>query len=339
MPFRRIIVACIVALNLAAGAALAATGQVQLELVGGDRGSPLAFQEWLQTFSRVGIKNVRLRSGQETDKPAIDVHGTPENPIYVVTGLLSGDQVIVPGARFRRSEAKRLAEWLNDLAERGPADRREPLAAFGLTAKQLDAVRKDLARPIGFATEGLRRSDVVGRIAQKLGSTVRMPPALEGGDEKIEEELSGLSCGTALACVLRPIGFCLVPRVSGDSFVYVVAKAQLDQEVWPIGWPPQKMQDAIPAMYEFRNVNVSGVSAAKLLEVLGKQLGVPILVDHNALARHDIDPEKAVIAHPQMRTNYSMALRKMLFKAGLKFEIRVDEAEKPFLWISTVKPV
>ena len=86
-------------------------------------------------------------------------------------------------------------------------------------------------------------------------------------------------------------------------------------------------------------LRVFGLLAYYMLEVLGKQLGVPILVDHNALARHDIDPEKAVVAHPQMRTNFSMALRKMLFKAGLKFEIRVDEAEKPFLWISTVKPV
>jgi hypothetical protein len=338
MPHRRIL-ALAVALTLTATAALAATGQVQLELVGSDRGSPLAFQEWLQTFSRVGIKNVRLRSGQETDKPAIDVQGTPETPIYVVTGLLSGDQVIVPGARFRRSEAKRLAEWLDDLAQRGPADRREPVAAFGLTAKQLDAVRKDLAQPIGFATQGVKRSDAVQQITQKLGFPVRMQGTLEGGDEKIEEELSGLSCGTALACILRPGGFCLVPHAADKSFFYTVAKMQLDQEVWPIGWPPQKMQEALPAMYEFRNVNVSGVSAARLLEVLGKQLGVPILLDHNALARHDIDPEKAVVAHPQMRTNYSMALRKMLFKVGLKFEIRVDEAEKPFLWISTVKPV
>jgi hypothetical protein len=34
-----------------------------------------------------------------------------------------------------------------------------------------------------------------------------------------------------------------------------------------------------------------------------------------------------------------LALRKLLFQAGLKFEVRLDEAGKPFLWITTVKPV
>ena len=48
---------------------------------------------------------------------------------------------------------------------------------------------------------------------------------------------------------------------------------------------------------------------------------------------------KKTVSHPQHRTSYSIALRKMLFQAGLKFEVRVDEAGKPFLWVSSVKPV
>jgi hypothetical protein len=64
-----------------------------------------------------------------------------------------------------------------------------------------------------------------------------------------------------------------------------------------------------------------------------------VLFDHNALARHGIEPDKATVAHPQQRTTYSVALRKMLGKVGLKFEVRVDEAGKPFLWVSTIKPV
>ena len=46
-----------------------------------------------------------------------------------------------------------------------------------------------------------------------------------------------------------------------------------------------------------------------------------------------------MVSFPQSRTTYSIALRKMLFKAGLKFEVRVDEAGKPFLWVTTLKPV
>ena len=63
-----------------------------------------------------------------------------------------------------------------------------------------------------------------------------------------------------------------------------------------------------------------------------------MLFDHNALARQGIDADKATVSHPQQRTTYSLALRKMLGKIRLKFEVRIDEAGKPFLWVSTLKP-
>ncbi len=148
-----------------------------------------------------------------------------------------------------------------------------------------------------------------------------------------------MSAGTALACILRPAGFALVPQESGGGPAYRVAAAKLDQEVWPIGWPPKRVHEALPGLYEMRNVNVSGVSAAKVLEAVGRQLHVPVFLDHNALARHGIDPAQVAVSHPQSRTSYSVALRKILYQAGLKFEVRVDEANHPLLWISTLKPV
>jgi hypothetical protein len=276
----------------------------------------------------------------------IEVRGSQENRLYVVRGLLSGrDEIVIPGGgRYRRSDAKRLAAWLDDLAERGPPDRREPPAAFGLTAKQFDEVRKDLGRLVGFSTRDMTREEAVGKIGRQL----RLPLAVEGpladGQEKIEEELSGLSCGTALACILRPSGFSMVPRPAnghpGGGVSYSLAKARLDQEVWPIGWPPEKPQgEVLPALFEMRNVNVQNVPASRVMEAIGGQLQVPILLDHNALARHGVDPAKTNVSIPQQRTSYSLALRKLLFQARLKFEIRVDEAGTPFLWVSTVKPV
>jgi hypothetical protein len=66
---------------------------------------------------------------------------------------------------------------------------------------------------------------------------------------------------------------------------------------------------------------------------------VPVLVDHNALARHGVDPSKVTVSHPPSRTTYSQVLPKILFQARLKSEVRVDEAGKPFLWVSTIKPI
>src|SRR5512140_1874147 len=64
-----------IALTLWAAAASAfAAGQVRLELVG-SQGAALAFQEWNQTLSKAGIKNVRIRSGDGSDKPGVETLG------------------------------------------------------------------------------------------------------------------------------------------------------------------------------------------------------------------------------------------------------------------------
>ena len=56
-------------------------------------------------------------------------------------------------------------------------------------------------------------------------------------------------------------------------------------------------------------------------------------------SRNEAQAAKATVAMPKAKTTYSLALKKLLFQAGLKFEVRVDEAGTPFLWISTVKPL
>jgi hypothetical protein len=318
-----------------------AAGRVQLEIVGdAQSGAGMSFQDWGKALADADVKNVRLRSAQEGDKPNIDVAGTDENPIYMVTAVITGrNELIVPGGKFRRSDLKQLKSWIKEIEERGPPDRRVATGPFGLTAKQLDAINSDLAKSSGVATHGMTRSDAVQKISGKLGLPLKIEGELTDGDEKIEEDLADVSSGTALAYILRPSGFCMTPVASGKQLGYVVAKAKLDQEVWPIGREAKSGPEALPGFYEFRNVKVSGVSAAKLLQVVAKQVKVPVLFDYPAMARHGIDPEKAVVEHPQARTTYSVALRRMLFKVGLKFELRVDENDKPFLWISTVKPV
>jgi hypothetical protein len=314
---------------------------VELEIAGNSQiGAGMSFQQWGQALSAAGVQGFRLRAAQQGDKPAIEVGGTDQSPVYKVTAVLgAGDDLVVPGGRFRRTECKQLAAWLNDIAKRGPPEKREKLSAFGLTASQFQKVNSDLSKGVGFSTKGMTRSEAVDKIGGQLGLTLKIEDAFSDGDDKIDEDLSALSSGSALACILRPIGSCLVPRVDGETLSYAVKKAQLDQEVWPVGWPAEGGQKVLPALYEFHNVNVSGVAATKLLAVVGKQIEAPVLFDHNALARHVVDPDKATVSHPQQRTTYSLALRKMLGKVGLKFEIRVDEAGKPFLWVSTIKPV
>ena len=300
--------------------------------------------DWLRMLTKAGAAHVRIRGSQPNDQVGVEVQGSAERPAYVVTAMITArGELVVPGARFGRNDGARLSAWLAELAARGPADRREPTSAFGLTAKQYDQVRADLAQPAGTTTLSAVRSEVVQALGRRLQFRVQFqgvqPQSL--GDDKVAEELSGFSCGTALACLLRPAGLCLVPVVRAGEPVYaIVESSKAGREIWPVGWEPEKpARDVVPALYEFLTVNIQGVTAARAANAIAQRLKVPLLLDHNALARHGIDLEKVQVSVPRGRTTHSLVLHKILFQARVKEELRVDESGKPFLWVTSIKPM
>ena len=342
---RHVLAACaaLVLVAFSAGPLLAA-GQVKLEIVAEKHAALTASHEWMRSLAAAGVRNVRIRQAGATDRVGIHVGGTEQSPVYVVTATLTArNELLLPGARFQQRDAARVARWLEDLAEKGPPDTRPKTSAFGLLAKQFQQVRADLARPVTFSTKGMDRAKVLRTVARGLQAPIQLDPqadqALQG--DKVAEELAGLSSGTAIACVLRPMGYSMVPRAgAGGRVAYAVVRARAGVEIWPIGWAPEKpRREVLPALYEFLNVNIQGVTAAAALEEIAKRLKVPYLVDHNALARHGIDPAKVHVSLPKGRTFYSKALDRVLFQAGLKSELRADEAGKPFLWITSIKPL
>lgn len=336
------VVLAMVAMAGQAGAAgqADAAGKVELVVLG-EQQANAEFHEWIQTLNKAGAARVQIRSPQSQDKLGVEVQGTADRPVYVATGmLLPSGELMLPGARFRRSDVARLTQWIADVAENGPPDHRDAKTAFGLAAAQMEQVRTDLAQPVGFSTVDKTRSEVLQQIAAHLRFPLRADASAvrELASDKVVEELTELSCGTALACVLRPAGYCLAPQRSGRDLSYSVTQARAGLDVWPVGFKPTApAKDVLPALYEFLTVNIQGVSAARAMDAIGKRLKVPLLIDHNALARYGIDLEKVTVSAPQGRTTHSLVLQKILFQARLKPELRVDEAGKPFLWITTIK--
>jgi hypothetical protein len=256
-----------------------------------------------------------------------------------VAVLAPDETLLVPGARFRAGDVAQLKRWLDDLARNGPPESRPVKTAFGLEVAQFQQAEKDLGQLVGFPTAGVSRQQAIQRILRQLSVPLRSKPEKLPDDDKVAEELGGLSCGTALACLLRPMGLCLVPQGERGGVSYSIVPSKPAAEVWPVGWPPEKRPaDVVPGMMEFLNANVQGVPVTKVIDAVCGRLKLPVLMDHNALARWGIDPEKTIVNLPQSRTTYSILLRKALFQAHLKSEVRMDEAGHPFVWITTIKP-
>ena len=335
---------CLVSLLLLSvfGSSALADATVELTLVTEDRASVTAQHEWARDLARAGISNVRIRAQQTRERLGVEVRGTPSAPVYSVTGqITAANEIRFPGARFRSGDAAGVARWLDDLARRGPAEQRPKMTAFGLDVNQFEQAHDDLTQTVGFSTRQKSRAEVVLKMAELLSFPLKIDQrqlrAME--NDKVAEELSGFSCGTALACVVRPMKMCLVPRPSAEGAMeYTIAAEREGVKPWPIGWEIKKSkQETLPGLLEFLNANLEGVPLTEVLDNLSERLDAPILMDHNAMARHGIDPAKVIVNLPQSRTTYASLLKRVLFQARMKSELRVDEAGSPLFWVTTIK--
>jgi hypothetical protein len=316
--------------------------RVEFELVTQEGLTPATTQKWYQTLTELKVAGLRIRGESPTDQPKIDEAGTRDRPVYRVTGRINARGVlVVPGGQFTTDDRAKIARWIRELANNGVGGVTERKSAFGLTRQQLEEGTGDLMRPVTFSTKGLPPTDT----ARKIAGALRLKLAVDNdvkralaADDPLRDELLGLSSGTALAAILRPAGAALIPvKPDGQPVQLRLVASENAEEIWPIGWPSeQPPAKALPKLFEFLNAEIEGVSAAEAIEAIRQRLEAPILFDHNNMVLHRVDLDKQV-AVPARRTYYSRVLEQVLFKAGLKYELRVDENAKPFLWITTLK--
>ncbi len=340
MSARSLLLASLWFLAMAAGLWAA---PVELEVFTDERVPITGRQEWLRQLSEVGVNYLRIRAKQADDKVGIEVRGAGADRVCVVTGMLdSKNELVLPGGRYSLNQAAAAARWLRAVGQRG-SDKPSGQAAVGRSAQPFERLRKELAAPLELATRGKDRAEVARQIVAGLAIPVRLDAsaldAMQGNT--VAEELTGLSVGTALAAVLRPAGLCLVPRAGAlGRGEFAVAPWRGAPEAWPVGWPPEKpVPDVLPTLFESFNANIENVPVDRVLDALGQRLKVPILYDHRAMARHGVDTAKATVRSPKSRTTYHNLLRKVLSQARLTYEVRVDEAGQPFVWVTTRKPL
>jgi hypothetical protein len=121
---------------------------------------------------------------------------------------------------------------------------------------------------------------------------------------------------------------------------YAVVKLERGLDAWPVGSQSDKPAcDSLPVLYEFHDVSLQKVPAGQALVAIAKLVKAPVLLDRYALSHYGIDLAKVRVSVPHSRTTYSSTLRRILFQARLKYEVRCDEAGTPLLWITTLKPM
>jgi hypothetical protein len=322
------------------GPSWAAAPRVDLEVALDDTALTTQARTWSDLLAQAGFSSVRIRSANN-DSPSLQMTGTPSSPAYRVVGVLNDqNQLVLPKGRFGLSDRGKIEQWLQKLREGGEEALSVKPVAFGLLPKQLVAVHEALKVPVQFATLGKPPREAAKKIADgltlKFISDETAQRALATPDP-VADELQGLTSGTALAAILRPLGLVMFPEKNAGEIRLRIADTRGAKEHWPIGWPPKgNPSETLPELFKYLPVEIENTPLLESLMAIGGRLKTPVLFDHNALARDNVDLNIKV-SFPRTNTFYARAFDRLLFQARLKYDIRLDEADKPFLWVTTLK--
>lgn len=333
---------CVAAALLCQGAL--AAPRVELELVTQEGFAITGQQKWLRMLSELQFDRLRIRQASGSETIEVKRAGSERAPVYQVTGALTrGDLLVLPGGRFSIRDKGRIAAWKAQLLRSGPGGIEPRVrAAFGLSSEQLVAMHQRLAAPVVETTKGKTPKEIVRSVARTLPGGVTIDPDVTRsfeGQWTTPEEMNNLSAGTVLAATIRPMGLVLVPQAVSETNVrLIITDVRKAGESWPVGWPPEKNErELAPKLFEFFTFEAPGNPLTEALAALQANLELPLLFDHNGLARHRIDVAKTMITYPASRSYYKKVLDRVLFQAKLKAEVRVDEAGEPFIWVAPIK--
>ena len=320
-----------------------AEARVELELVTDQLAPITSAQSWVSALRDIGFDSIRIRSANAGDRVEIVEAGREGSRRYRVVGMLTaGSKLQLPGGKFAMGDKRSLRIWLEKIRQGGEQGLTATTTAFGLSPQELVDIHDRMAVPVARSTLQQRPRDVISSISRGLTLRIEIDPAERGvfnGSELVADELVGVSSGTSLAAVLRPLGLVLVPRKDRDDRLALwVTDVRRAEESWPIGWPPETPErELVPKLFTFVDVEVRDQALPVATGAIIERLELPLLWDHNSLARHRIDPAMVQVDLPDGRSYYKKILERLLYQAGLKHETRVDEAGQPLMWVSTIK--
>ncbi len=318
--------------------------RVEMELATDPGFSPLETQSWYRLLTSLGVRRLRIGGAAPAAKVSLERVRLGRTTVVRVRGrLTAGNRLLVPGGSFSLRDAQRIRRWLEQIQQPPQARSTGPAGPFGLSARELARLRQLLSPAVAQATRGVARSEVFARLQRQCPLPLRVPPGFaavldrEGGP--VQVELQGLALGTALACVLRPAGYVLVVEKNGASFQLAAVPARQARDIWPVGFRAGKLQGKrFDRLFVAVPVNVAqGTRVTQVLVAFQKGLQMPILVDHLGLAAAGLELEELRTFHPPKRRPYLFALERLLGRAGLRLEVREDEAGRVFLWVTAAR--
>lgn len=324
----------------------APTTLIQLELLTGPEANSLKASDWQKACEERKIA-CTIRRGLQDDQPGVTEkkRGESFRQVTVVGRLEKTGRLVFADRTFAPGESKRLAEWLEELKTYGAQGTPEGQRLWGLTEKQFTSVMESLAVPLAIETEEVPLAEVLAGFRFSANHPLRWTAQAEQKRAQLDlkspctQSVRGFTQGTALALVLAEVGLGFRPRRQPDGSIdLAVVDLAEAQHVWPIGWYRTISPDKVaPSLFVFREIHFSDIDIAGALAASTAVTGIQVLVDRPNLKAKEIDLTAHEVDFPLRKTTWAQAYDRLLGKATCKYELLIDEAGKPFVWVTSLQ--
>lgn len=304
----------------------------------------LEAQRWGAIFQKHNVE-VRTRSAQVAKPEVREQKQGSVRSVTIIAILEPNGVLTVPGRRFTADRDQALADWLIELRTYGAQGRPEGKPAYGLSKLQFDELFRLLELPVSKSSLKLPFDEALAVVSVNRGLSMRL--TAEAADQvrqlprdwQLSAELKGLSRGTSLAVFLANAGLAFRPGRTPEGELELVIVPLGEAGVWPVGWPLEKAPLKVtPKLVEVLPLEIDDTNLPGVFARASRECEIPVLVDGWRIAARGVDLAEAKFSLLPKRTMWSIVLVNATSPHHLVREVLVDEAGKPFVWISTDDP-
>jgi hypothetical protein len=322
------------------------TTLIQLELLTGPEANSLKAADWQKACDQLKIP-CTIRRGLQDDQPGITEkkRGDSFRQLQIVGRLDKTGRLVFADRAFAPGESRRLSEWIEELKTYGAQGAPEGQRLWGLSEKQFTSVMESLSKPLAIETQDVPLREVLAGFQFAERHPLRWTSQAEQKLKQIDasttsaQSLRGFTQGTALAMILADVGLGFRPRRQPDGSIdLAVVDLEDAAKVWPIGWYRNLAPaEVAPPLFVFREIHFSEIDIEGVLSASTSVTGIPVLVDRPNLRSKQIDLATHEVDFPLRKTTWAQAYDRILGKATCKHELLIDEAGRPFVWITSLQ--
>lgn len=318
--------------------------ELSVELLTGPEGAGLATYQWYQLFERLQIP-LTVRQAAAGEAPEIvEQTGLAVRKVRVIGSLDKSGRLIFSERTFSEADGAKLARWLREIREFGAQGSPAGQPVWGLTKVQFNDLFTSLSPAVTADLEGQKFAEALPQLAIPAAYHISFTTAASSRLQQLQpaptlqQSVKGIARGTAFAVLLRELGLGFRPRRMADGSIELqVATPGEATDLWPIGWPTQAPNPkTAPRYFALTKIDLRDVLLNDVLSAAPEFVGLPILIDYRGLAEKNIDLAAVKVSHPARQTTWSLALKQLTFQAKARPDLFIDEAGKPFVWVTSL---